>query len=97
MEIAPVNNTTLTLREGAVKSNVNPPPTGPRPGPPRSQVAPPRQRQFVIWRRGGSRPRVRHQNLNDALAEVTRLRTANPDATYDVLELVPLSGMGGRR
>lgn len=54
-------------------------------------------RQWVIWRRGGTRPKVRHTNLREALAEVARLRQLCPDERYDIFELVPLRNLGPRR
>ena len=55
------------------------------------------QRSWVIWRRGGSRPKVRHHSLQAALDEVIRLHKLAPDERYDIFELVPLRNMGPRR
>lgn len=37
----PQQNQRVVINEGTVKKNQNPPPTGPRPGPPKAQVATP--------------------------------------------------------
>jgi hypothetical protein len=57
----------------------------------------PPRRQWVIWRRQGSRPKVRHQSLKGALDEVARLRREFPEQRYDIFELVPLRETGPRR
>lgn len=54
-------------------------------------------RQWVIWRRNGTRPKVRHTSLQAALDEVLRLHKLAPDERYDIFELVPLSRNTGLR
>jgi hypothetical protein len=57
----------------------------------------PPARQWVIWRRGGLRPKVRHTSLQAALDEVVRLHKLAPDERYDIFELVPLQRNTGLR
>jgi hypothetical protein len=56
----------------------------------------PSPREFLIWRKGGARPEVRHRDLQAAIAELTRLRKLYPEYQYTIYELAPLR-MGPRR
>lgn len=86
-----MNSNTLKLRTQSTAQGASARLPTPRPN--RGALS----RQWVIWRRGGTRPKVRHTNLREALAEVARLRQLCPDERYDIFELVPLRNLGPRR
>lgn len=81
MDTAPMKSTTLRLSKPIAR--------------PTTVKEPPRQ--WILWRRGGSRPKVRHPSLQAAVTELTRLRQLCPEARFEIFELVPVRDIGGAR
>jgi hypothetical protein len=48
----------------------------------------PSGRIFICWRVGGSRPKVRHTSLAEALAERERVQKLHPDSIVECFELI---------
>jgi hypothetical protein len=42
---------------------------------------------YAIWRHGFRAPKLRHDSLDAALAELDRLAQLNPDGVFDCFEL----------
>jgi hypothetical protein len=54
------------------------------------------QTYYAIWRHGFRAPKVRHDSLDAALAELDRLAQTNPEGIFDCFELRFVARRGAR-